>query len=428
MIKTVPAEDKTIVYDILPDEGIVSEEEWNLIQQYYLSNAPDSLSLPSTEKLAIAPFKVTEIILPALEFPLVTLIKNDSVRKQFYIGNRANKLYRFNYSLQLEDSVALTSPPSAMLLNASGEDHLISLMGIMDPNDRSKGEIGTATFRDRGSFKSIVDSLRRPVHFQWVDLNADGRNEFVVAEFGNYIGALTVYSPGPDDLYVRQVLDYSPGARRVVIRDINNDNHPDIIALTSQGDERIILFENKGNLSFDQKVLLRFPPVFGSSDFEIADFNNDGKFDILVANGDNADFSATLKPYHGVRIFLNDGNLAFREDRFFPMYGAFQAIPYDFDSDGDLDVAALAFFPDFKNSKDRGFLYFENNGKTFTSKLIPESINARWLVMDLADINQDGRMDLIVGALDFPSGAPPENYEFWRNKRTGLMILTNETR
>ena len=36
------------------------------------------------------------------------------------------------------------------------------------------------------------------------------------------------------------------------------------------------------------------------------------------------------------------------------MHGAYNAIPRDFDKDGDLDIAAISFFPDFKeNGKER---------------------------------------------------------------------------
>jgi hypothetical protein len=311
-----------------------------------------------------------------------------------------------------------------MMLNTNG-NHLISLMGIMDPNDRARGEISLASL-ESDELNSIIDSLKRPVDFEAADLDGDGDLEFIVAEFGNYTGALTIYKKNATGSFTRHVLDYAPGSRRIIVRDINEDNRPDIVALLTQGDERIVLFENSGNLKFRSKTLLRFPPVYGASDFDLADFNNDGSLDILFTNGDNADFSSTLKPYHGVRIFINDGMQSFREDWFYPMYGAFQAAPYDFDSDGDLDIAAIAFFPDFKNARDRGFIYFENSGKRFLPKIITESANARWLVMDLADLNQDGKMDIVLGALDFPSGAPQENYDHWKTKRTGLMILTNE--
>ena len=33
----------------------------------------------------------------------------------------------------------------------------------------------------------------------------------------------------------------------------------------------------------------------------------------------------------------------------------------DFDEDGDLDVAAISFFPDFEKYPERSFIYFENH-------------------------------------------------------------------
>lgn len=152
-----------------------------------------------------------------------------------------------------------------------------------------------------------------------------------------------------------------------VVKDFNEDGLPDVLALIIQGDERIALFTNRGKFKFSYQVLLRFPPVYGSSYFELADFNGDGNADILYTNGDNADYSTTLKPYHGVRIFLNDGENRFAESWFHPMHGASMARAVDFDEDGDPDIAAISFFPDFKNDPQRGFMYFENDKGKFTA-------------------------------------------------------------
>ncbi|MCB0564242.1 MAG: VCBS repeat-containing protein [Phaeodactylibacter sp.] len=56
------------------------------------------------------------------------------------------------------------------------------------------------------------------------------------------------------------------------------------------------------------------------------DLNQDGREDILYVNGDNADYSIVDKPYHGVRLFLNNGNNEFSEKYFHPMPGAFREI------------------------------------------------------------------------------------------------------
>ncbi len=147
----------------------------------------------------------------------------------------------------------------------------------------------------------------------------------------------------------------------------------DIIALMTQADERITLYINHGDFNFSPVTLLRFPAVYGSSYFEINDFNKDGFFDILYTNGDNFDFSTILKPYHGVRLFLNDGHQQFKESWFYPMYGASWAMARDFDQDGDLDIAAIAFFPDFKSNPEQGFIYFENRDGKFFPFTTPES-------------------------------------------------------
>jgi len=39
---------------------------------------------------------------------------------------------------------------------------------------------------------------------------------------------------------------------------------------------------------------------------DTTDVNHDGWTDLVVVNGDNADFSIIPKAYHGVRVYLNN--------------------------------------------------------------------------------------------------------------------------
>ena len=130
----------------------------------------------------------------------------------------------------------------------------------------------------------------------------------------------------------------------------------------TQGEEGIFLFTNKGNGVFEQQQVLRFPSIYGSTYFEFADFNKDGLKDIVYTCGDNADYSVVLKPYHGVYIFLNEGNNHFKQKYFFPINGCYKAMARDFDQDGDLDIATIAFFADFSSQPEEGFVYLENEG------------------------------------------------------------------
>ncbi len=299
-------------------------------------------------------------------------------------------------------------------------------MGMMDPNDQAAGKMIELSLDSRNA-TTIIDSLKRPAYFEKIDLNGDHLDDYVVCEFGNYTGKLEVFENLGNGKYRSHVIEPTPGARKVVLRDCNHDGRADIIALMTQADERINLYINKGNFYFSSVTLLRFPAVYGSSYFEINDFNKDGFFDILYTNGDNNDFSPILKPYHGVRIFLNDGHQQFQESWFYPMYGATWAMARDFDEDGDLDIAALSFFPDFKTKADRSFIYFENRDNHFYPFTTPESTSGRWLVMEVADVDDDRDLDILLGALDFkpPGGG---NFEQWKKQPTSILLLKNKLR
>lgn len=128
-----------------------------------------------------------------------------------------------------------------------------------------------------------------------------------------------------------------------------------------------------------QQKLLQFPPVYGLSYFELTDLNNDGHTDLLLSNGDNADHSIVLKPYHGIRIFMNDGKNNFKKVFFYPMHGASKAMAHNFDQDGDLDIAAISFPPNFKNPTETGFVYLQQDSfLSFNAKTFPASNLGHW--------------------------------------------------
>ena len=74
----------------------------------------------------------------------------------------------------------------------------------------------------------------------------------------------------------------------------------------------------------------------------------------------------------------------------------------DFDHDGDLDIAVIAFFPDFKYYPEEGFTYHEQTapGK-FKVHTLPINQYGRWIAMDVNDIDHDGYPDIILGNFSF---------------------------
>jgi hypothetical protein len=128
---------------------------------------------------------------------------------------------------------------------------------------------------------------------------------------------------------------------------------------------------------------------------------------------------------------LNNGSNRFREVYFFPMEGAYKALPLDFDLDGDLDLAAISFYPDF-SGEPLNFVLLENGGtlqlRPFT---VPEAALGRWMVMDAGDLDGDGDTDLALGS--FVMGpttipVPPTLRERWKNEGAAVLILENTVR
>jgi len=422
----IPLNDLVTVASTLPAKPMVTEEEWQAIVNYYSENSPDSLiSKSKTKPDSIRIFESIKLPEPEGSLPLITMIKLDTLTKNILLGTRSGKLIRLNEKFEKEATIQLSSPPSHVEIDQN--EYSVALMGIMDPNDRSVGEL--TRFNASGDVKKIlVDSLKRPVYFEETDLNADGRKDFIVCAFGNYTGELAVYENRSNSDYRKHILSTLPGSRRTLAKDFNNDGLTDILALFTQGDEQLTLFINEGNFKFKRKNLLRFPPSYGSTYFDIVDFNNDGRFDVLYTNGDNSDYSQILKPYHGVRIYLQDDTGNFKESWFYPMHGASKAVALDFDLDGDLDIASFSFFPDYYNNPEQGFIYFENTEGQLLAQTLSEGSAGRWIVMDVADMEGDGDFDIILGALDFNTRVPKELYKTWEQEKTAVLILKNRTR
>jgi len=160
------------------------------------------------------------------------------------------------------------------------------------------------------------------------------------------------------------------------------------------------------------------------------DFNKDGLMDILVTNGDNGEYPSPPKRYHGIRLYLNRGGLRFEEAFFYPLNGAFCAMARDFDQDGDLDIAAISFFPDYEKSPNESFVYLENKGNMqFTASTFSQCIVGRWLVMDVGDLDGDGDVDIVLGScINGPGAVPAWLKRDWDRFSPSILVLRNKLR
>lgn len=439
--------------NVFPSSPILSQQDWQAIQSYYKEAAPAEPILQMTRPLIrsnLAQFKIKDLPYRR-DVPMTTLVKIDRStlnpqRSTLYVGDAMTRtLEALNAAGEREFAVEFDSAPiSLRTRNTEGgtrNELDLTLVGRLFPSDDIKGKLLKLRPEPNDmKITKVLGQLRRPTDTTFADLDGDGREDFIVCQFGNRLGRLSWFENRGEDKFEEHLLSERPGAIRSQVYDANRDGLPDIFVLMAQAREGIYLFVNRGKGTFEETTLVEQHPAYGYAWFELVDFNQDGHVDLLTANGDNAEYPSPPKNYHGVRIYLNDGQNKFSEKWFFPLNGAYKAMATDFDQDGDVDIAAISFFPDYQKSPEESFVYLENrSGKSeretrnaelgpFEAWSFPQCTAGRWVTMDVGDLDGDGDNDIVLGSLilgpsTIPIPAPIQ--ASWKTNGLAVLLLDN---
>lgn len=408
-----------------PEQPLISIEEYTLLHKYLIANAPEKLhqgSRPSVGKPS-PNFEEESISLDQKGGSEISMIQYDTLNHDFKIGTIDGTLIRLHEKSR--DTLAKTYSPVVSWTTLEGEE-LIAEIGILPPSQIREGTLGV---RKGENILPIARTLHRPVDFHVADLDGNGTEEIVVCEYGDYTGALTLWKQDEEGKYISESLLDLPGAIRVLAEDMNGDEKLDLVVAYGQGNEGVFIFYQEDSLTFRPEQVIQAPALYGTSWMELVDFDADGDMDIVLAQGDNADYSYELKPYHGVRVYLNDGTTHFEEDFFFPLYGATRVLARDFDEDGDMDLAVCAYFPDFEGGPGDAFIYLDNqDGETFSMHRAELGGHGRWITAEAGDYDGDGDLDILLGSFTHtPTPVPMNVMQIWNAPDApDLLLLRNK--
>jgi cytochrome c553 len=416
-----PADVDTLMsVHMVPAEPLLSEKRMLQIVKYYTDNAPEK-AIKQTEKILgdLNLFNLKEVKLNNTNAKNVLLKPLDGniymsfeEKGTFTYDVKTQKATNINYAISSD--VATWKNSLFMFDLTSIQAHNMPKDKILEVKNTSKIPV------------QILEGLTRPVSMDIADINADNKPDFIIAEFGDYLGSLSLFISTKTG-YKKQVLRNEPGAVKVYFKDVNKDGNLDIAVLMSQGKEQIVFYINLKD-GFQEKIIATYPSSYGSNYMIFKDLDGDKIDEIILTNGDNADVSSSLKAYHGIRILKNKGNLNYLESWFFPFYGASAVDVADFDNDGDLDLVAISHFADFTNSGSPNVIYFENKENLkFEAFSFNTPLIGRPLTLAVLDLDKDNDQDILIGNhIDFLTEPGKRIEKAWRESNVSFWILENK--
>ncbi|CAM4827581.1 unnamed protein product [Rotaria magnacalcarata] len=299
---------------------------------------------------------------------------------------------------------------------STGYDSLPYAVAVGDFNNDDKLDIVFANFGTHnvgiflgyGNGTFIIQTTHatgtnsHPYFIAIADLNNDGQLDIAVVTSGT--DSLCLFF-GYGNGNFTQPTFYSTGLNSnpvfIAIADFNDDRIADIMVVNN-GTSNVGVFFGYANGTFARQIICSTGPQSSPRSIGVADFNNDNKLDIAIADKQN----------NYVRIFYGFSNVTFASQITYPSSAAYIPVgillyptgdgsqPYsialgDFNNDSRLDIAVANY-----GTSNVGVLLGYGDGSFSNQVIYPTGINSRPSAVAVGDFNNDSRLDIAVANYD----------------------------
>jgi len=257
---------------------------------------------------------------------------------------------------------------------------------------------------------ALTQTQKAPIWVVTADFNGDGKSDLAVADGGSQEVAISL---GNGDGTFQTPVTYSTGTgcapNYLATGDFNSDGKIDLLVACVVGNELLVLPGN-GNGTFGTAIVTTFPVVtIAGEDLltippAVADFNMDGKLDIVLLAG-TAEDSGTKngKLTNPVDyLLLGNGNGTFQAPQAIAAFAGKPALSFasaDFNGDGKPDLAAIEVT---KTSGETSLTLLialgQGDGTFQIAQTYPLSAG---FDLTVADVNADGIPDILVSGFTF---------------------------
>ena len=253
------------------------------------------------------------------------------------------------------------------------------------------------------------------------DVNGDKKPDLVVSNHcdnSNCERSLVSVLLGNGDGTFQQAESFDPGGvspGKTIVADLDGDGNVDLLVANACDnlacDHSVIaMMAGNGNGTFQAPQIYPTGGTSGGS-FALADVNRDGKPDIVVANGC---ISSNVCNMGSLGVLLGNGNGTFRPAQTYVSggYGTHAVVAADIDGDSLLDLVVIneCYSALYGSNCSKGgalTILLGNGDGTFRKATARNAGGSASKSLVVADLDQDGRTDVITVSSCFSGGPCP---------------------